>query len=470
MSNRRKDKRKFSLPSLVKPWRISLTEPLKRKNGEISPLLLVFGFAALIIVGTVLLILPISSRSGHFTAPVDALFTATSAVCVTGLLVQDTGTYWSLFGQAVILILIQIGGLGFMTSATLFLIALGRRIGLREKLLIVETMGIMKLGGLVSLIRKMALFALIVEGMGTAIFYVYFSANSPTGMPLWESLFHAVSAFNNAGFDIFGDYQSLIHYQNNAPFLLTTAGLIIIGGISFVVVADIFGRRRFINLALDSKIVLSTTACLLLGGTLIILFTEFSNVNTLGTMPLPQKLLIAFFQSTTARTAGFSAINMGEITHYCLFFIIILMFIGGASGSTAGGIKVNTFGILVATLVSALRGKEYAGAFNKEFVPQQIYRALAVVILSLGIITTVVFLLTITERYDFLDIFFETVSAFANVGLSSGITPDLSVAGRLIISATVFIGRLGPLTLALLLIERQQTSIYRYPQENVRIG
>ena len=306
--------------------------------------------------------------------------------------------------------------------------------------------------------------------VGAAVFYVRLSIDNPGGPTLWTSVFHSISAFNNAGFDVFGGFRSLSGYQGDVLMLLTTAILIIVGGISFLFLADLFQVRRFGRLSLDSKIVLITTLLLLVFGTAIILLTEFKDPDTLGSLSLPQKVLNAFFQSVTARTAGFSTINMANLANYALFFTMLLMYIGGAAGSTAGGIKVNTFGMLGTTMWSTLRGRERPGAFGREFNPQQIYRALVVVMLSIGMLALVVLLLTITEEFRFLDIMFETVSAFGTVGLSAGITPQLSVAGRLIITATMFIGRLGPLTLALSLIQRQHHVNYRYPTDTVRIG
>ena len=259
-------------------------------------------------------------------------------------------------------------------------------------------------------------------------------------------------------------------YQGGAIVVLTTAALIFLGGISFVVVAEVLRTRGFTRLSLDSKIVLTATLALLMLGMVSVLFAEFSNPATLGMLPLPQKLLVAFSQSVTARTAGFTTIYIGAMAHYSLFLIMVLMFIGGASGSTAGGIKVNTFGMLVATVWSSIRGREYAGAFGREFTTQQIYRALAVVTLSLGLVAIVVLVLTMTEEFGFLDLLFETFSAFGTVGLSTGVTPDLSMAGRLIISATMFAGRLGPLVLATALVQRQHPTAQRYPEEMVRIG
>ncbi|OGO02629.1 MAG: Trk family potassium uptake protein [Chloroflexi bacterium RBG_13_54_8] len=453
------------------PWSISILEVLKpRARGTLSPFILLYGFVAIIMVGAVLLVLPIAAKTGQSASFLTALFTATSATCVTGLVVVDTGTYWSSFGQAVILVLIQVGGLGFMTSATLLLMALGRRIGLRERLLIGESMGLERWGGVVGLAKRIALFTLLVESVGALLLYFRFSLENPMGTAVWKGIFHSVSAFNNAGLDILGNFRSLADYRGDTTVVLVIAALIILGGISFMVVSDVFRFRRWIRLSLDSKIVLMATAILLALGMIVILLTEFSNPDTLGALPWPQKALNAFFHSVTPRTAGFSTIDIGMLADYALFFIIILMFIGGASGSTAGGVKVNTFGLIAATIWSSLRGRQYAGAFGREFRTEQVYRALALVMLSLGLVAVVVLVLTRTEKFSFINLLFETVSAFGTVGLSTGITPHLSTAGQLIIIATMLAGRLGPLTLALSLVQRQRPAAYRYPEDQIRIG
>lgn len=459
----------------VRPWLIPLPIIPKPKKPGLSPLLMVYGFLGLIAVGTILLVLPFASKSGGWTSPVNALFISTSAVCSTGLVVVDTADYWSNFGQGVILGLIQVGGLGFMTSATILLLLLGRRVGLRERWLISVSLGTEQLGGMVKLVRRIVVFTFVVEAVGAAIFYIYFSAENPTGTAVWVSVFQAVSAFNNAGFDVFGNFRSLQDFQTNTLMLLTTAALIIIGGISFVVVADIGRMRRFGRLSLNSKIVLVTTLGLIVLGIIVFLTTESANANTLGPMSWPNRLLNALFHSVSSRTAGFSTFNIGSTESYSQFFTVALMFVGGAAGSTAGGIKVNTFGMLVATIWSTIRGKEHPGAFRREFASQQINRALTLLMVSITVIIIAVFVLTITEgeiqgEGKFLHLLFETVSAFGTTGLSTGITPDLSAVGRLIITAIMFIGKLGPLVLVLALTQRQKPSEYRHPQDEVRIG
>jgi trk system potassium uptake protein TrkH len=462
--------RKYRVPR-VKSWQVELPRVAKPKATASTPLVtLLYGFAAFIAVGAVLLMLPVSSNNGMWTSPVDALFTATSAVCVTGLVVVDTADYYSFFGQMVILILIQLGGLGFMASATLFLMALGRRIGLRERLLIKESMGVEYIGGLLKLVIRIVPFTFIAEGLGALVLSLRFAEQNPPGAAVWKGIFQSVSAFNNAGFDLHGGFRSLLNYQSDAVTLLTTAILFILGGISFTVVQDVITRRSFRRLSLDSKIVLITTGSLLVAGTFILLFAEFWNPNTLEPMPLPQKMLNAFFHAATPRTAGFASIDVSKMMTYSLFFTIFLMFIGGASGSTAGGVKVNTFGALMIILWNSVQGKEHPSAFGREFRTHDIYRVLTLIVLSLGIIVFGITILSITENFDFLKILFEVVSAFGTVGLTTGITPSLSIAGKLTIILVMYLGRLGPMTIALSLVQRQQPTMYRYAEEPIKIG
>jgi len=459
----------FRIPR-VTSWQVLPAVVTKPRVGGVSTMLLVYGFAIIVLLGAALLMLPLATESGEPASPVNALFTSASATCVTGLVVVDTADYWSPFGEAVIMVLIHAGGFGFMTLATMFLLAMGRRIGLKERILIRESMGVAKLGGVVRIVQRIAIFTFVTEALGAALIYLRRSTFYTPGVALWKSVFQSISAFNNAGFDLFGGFHSLTGFQDDPLILLTTAALIIIGGLSYLVFADIAKARNFSRLSLDSKLVVTATVGLLAAGTVILLLTEMNNPATLEPLPWPQKVLNAFFHAVTPRTAGFSSLNVGAFAVYSLFFTMALMFVGGASGSTAGGIKVNTFGILLATVFSTLRGREKAGAFGREFTNQQIYRALTLAILSVALISVFAFVLTITEEFSFLQVLFETISAFGTVGLSTGITPELSVAGKILISVMMFIGRVGPLTLVLSLAQRQQLTEYQYPQETVRIG
>jgi trk system potassium uptake protein TrkH len=466
---RKPGNRVFRVPR-VEPWRILIPAAPEKKTGGPSFWTIIAGFAGIIGVGTLLLILPFSSESRQLTSPITALFTATSSVCVTGLIVVDTANYWNSFGEVVILLMIQLGGFGFMAITTLFLISLGRRLGLREKLLVGESVGLSWVGEVRKLVRNLMIFTLVAELIGASIFYSQFSLEFGTGEAIWKSVFHSISAFNNAGFDIFGGSHSLTNYSSSPLLLLTTAGLIIIGGLSFLVIQDVLKIRRIQKFSIDTKMVLSVTGVLLGLGMLIALATEFANPNTLGSMTFPDKLLNSFFHSVTSRTAGFNTFSIGDMTAYALFFTMIMMFIGGASGSTAGGIKVGTFGLILMTMWSAIRGREFPGSFNREFMTSQIFRALAVVMLSIGLVCVIVFFLTITEEFDFLQLAFEAVSAFGTTGLSTGITPDLSITGKILIILSMFIGRLGPLTLTLTLVKAQSVSVFRYPKEIIRVG
>jgi trk system potassium uptake protein TrkH len=453
----------------VRALRLVLRIP-RPKNTLSSTLFLAYGFAVLILFGTLLLILPISSTSGHFTHPVDALFTATSAVCVTGLVVFDTGTYWSSFGQGVLLALFQTGGLGFIMAATLLLLAISGRFGLKERLAITESMGLDQLGGVLGVVTKVAIYVFLAEAIGAIILYLYWSSTGNITVSLWTAVFHSVSAFNNCGMDIFGNFSSLSAYHGDVVVLLVTALLIILGSISYIVFADLIKKRSFVKLAFESKIVLVTTGSLLVLGTLFYLVAEFSGPATLGPLHFPQKLLNSFFLSSVTRTAGFSSFNVGALSEISLFFTMFLMCIGGTAGSVAGGVKVNTLGVLAITILSMIKGKDNIEAFGRQLTRQTVYRALTLLLLYLSVAGIVVMLLSITEVFSIENILFDTFSALGTVGLSAGITPNLSMAGRFIITLTMFIGRLGPLALMALLVHRKQPVTLEYPYESVRLG
>ncbi len=441
-----------------------------RRVVGFSLLSFVYGFGVMNVAGAILLSLPVCSKSSEWTSIINSLFTSTSAVCVTGLVVVDTYDHFNFLGQLVIAVLIQLGGLGFMTTTTMLLIAAGRKIGLRGRILIGESVGITQIGGAVRLVRSIVLFTVVAEVVGALLFLVRFSALYSFPDSLWKSIFQSVSAFNNAGFDLFGGFRSVSGYTGDYLVLLTTAGLIILGGISFVVFNNLFRARGLHHSSVDTKLVLLITLLLLLLGTVVILVTEFNNPATLGPMSGSHKVLNAFFQSVTSRTAGFSSVATGALGVETLLFIMLLMFIGGAAGSTAGGIKVNTAGLIAITIWNTIRGKDIPEAFGREFSVQQVFRALTLLVLALTAIAIVFFVLSITENVEPIKILFETVSAFGTVGLSTGITPNLSEIGKLALIVMMFIGRLGPLTLIMALSRTPQPTLYRYPRDSVRIG
>ncbi len=443
----------------------------KPSNAVSSTLLLAYGFAGLILLGTILLILPISTSTGQFTSPVDALFTATSAVCVTGLVVMDTGTYWSTFGQAVLLVLFQLGGLGFIVGTTLLLLAIGGRFGLRDKMLISESLGIEQLGGIGGLILQIAIFSIIIEIIGAVILYSYWvSSGYEISAPLWTAVFHAVSAFNNCGMDLFGNFSSLSHFQGDTLVLLITGILIIFGSTGYLVLIDIIRKRGSLGrLFLDSKMVLLVTLSLLVLGTIFYLIVEYFQPAVLGPMQFPQKILEAFF-ITVNRTSGFSTVDIASLQQISLFFMMFLMFVGGAAGSVAGGIKVTTFGILMITAINLMRGKENICAFGRQLTKQTIYRATVLCMFYLGFLGIIVLALSATERFPIDNILFEAFSALGTVGLSTGITPDLSTAGRVIVVIAMFCGRLGPLALIAYLVHHREPVDLEHPHESVRMG
>lgn len=445
--------------------------------------ILVLGFLAFIILGAFLLNLPIASRNGESVGFIDALFTSTSAVCVTGLAVVNSHAHWSVFGKTVILLLIQVGGLGFMTITTTFFILLGRRISLRERLVIQEALNQYTLAGMVRLSRNILLGTLLIEGVGVLLLSIRFIPEYGFGKGLYYSVFHAVSAFCNAGFDIIGN-SSLSIYVGDPLVNLTVMGLIILGGIGFTVWMDVLKVSKirvnkrihlltsFRRLSLHAKLVIFISTLLTALGFVFFLVMEGTNPLTLGSMGIKERLLGSLFLSVTPRTAGFNTIPMELMTHASVFMTIILMFIGGSPGGTAGGIKTVTMGVIILEVLSVVRAKEETEVFGRRIRQSTIKRALAVVMISLFIVIGVTMVLSVTENWGFVEIFFETVSAFATVGLSIGGTADLSTVGKLIIAMTMFFGRLGPITLAVAFSIRghKNKSSIRLPEEQIMVG
>jgi trk system potassium uptake protein len=454
----------------------TIRPPRRMRRPPPPALSLVLLFVVLIAIGTALLMLPIATNDGSATRFLDALFTATSAACVTGLVVLDTATHWSPFGQVVILLLIQAGGFGIMAGSTLLLlIFLGRRTTLRDRILVQESLGGLQLGNVTSVLKRIAVFTLVVEAVGAVVLSIAFVSGPEAGPPgdplgVWWGIFHSVSAFNNAGFDLTGGFRSLTPFVDDWVVLLTIAMLLTLGGLGFAIVGDAVVKRRWSRVALETKLVLGTTAALLVGGSLLIGFTEWTNAGTLGALPEEQRLLNALFESATLRTAGFTALDTGAFAEATLFVVMALMFIGGASGSTAGGIKVNTFSVLLIAIVSTVRGQPSAMAFGRRIQHAVVYRALAVALLALAWVFVVGLGLTLTSDATFVQTLFEAISAFGTVGATTGITPELPDGARMIAAFAMFVGRLGPLTLVLALAARQRPIPFRPAVESVRIG
>jgi trk system potassium uptake protein TrkH len=459
----------------TRPEQFTVKAPKRLRRAPAPAVSLLVLFAVLISVGTLLLMLPPAAADGQATRFVDALFTATSAACVTGLVVVDTANHWSPFGQVVIIVLIQLGGFGIMAGSTLLLFLFLRRTTLRDRVLVQESLGGMQLGTVTTLVKRIAIFTLVCELIGAVVLSIAFMAGPEAGprwhpLGIWWGVFHAISAFNNAGFDLTGGFQSLIPFRDDWVVLLTHGSLLVLGGLGFAIVGDVVAGRRWSRMALETKLVITTTIALLVGGAVLIGLIEWSNPLTLGAMPAEQRVLNAFFESATLRTAGFTALDTGALVESTLFVVMALMFIGGASGSTAGGIKVNTFAVLLIAITSTVRGEPSATAFGRRIKHAIVYRALAVLILSIGFVFLVGLGLTLTTDATFVQTLFEAVSAFGTVGASTGITPELSDPARLITSVAMFIGRLGPLTLVLALAARAHPVSYRPAVESVRIG
>lgn len=433
--------------------------------------ILVLGFALVIFVGAFLLTLPIATANGTGLSFLDALFTATSATCVTGLVVVDTGNTFSMFGEIVILALIQIGGLGFMTFATFLFTLLGKKISLKERLLLKEAYNATSTADIVKLVKRILLFTVIAESIGASLLAIRFAFDMPIGEAIYFGIFHSISIFNNAGFDIFGDFNSFTGYVDDPFVVLTICTLIIIGGLGFVVINELYEYRETHKISLHTKVVLTTTVFLLVGAFILIFLFEYGNDKTLGPLNMGGKILGSIFHSVSPRTAGANTLSMGDLTYATLFLTIFLMFIGGGSGSTAGGIKVTTFAVLMATVLSQLKGKEDVVIFKRRIIEKTILKAFTVAVSGMMVVIMVTFLLSITEHgHDFMMYLFEATSAFGTVGLSMGLTPELTPFGRILIIITMFIGRLGPLTLGFAITKRQTKEAYKRPKGNMMIG
>ncbi len=431
------------------------------------------GFAIIILIGAILLNLPIVTVTGKSIGFINALFTATSAVCVTGLVVVDTGTYWNTVGQLIILLLIQIGGLGFMTMATLIALMIGKRISLQGRLMMQESLNSFNIAGVVRLTKYVVMLTFAIEALGAILLSIRFIPLFGTSRGIYLSIFHAVSAFCNAGFDIMGNFTSLTGFVNDPLVNFTIIGLIITGGIGFAVILDILNFRTYKRWNLNTKIVLATTAILLAAGFVLTLLLEWGNPATLGELPFVGKILAALFNSVTPRTAGFNTLATDMLRPSTLVVVMALMFIGGSPASTAGGIKTTTVALVFLNIYCITKGNKDTEVFNRRISREALDRALAVLGIGISIIVTILILLSITEQgASFIEIAFEAFSAFGTVGLSIGLTGKLTVFGKIIIAFAMFFGRLGGLTIVFALAQRQHdySRQLRYPEGKVTVG
>lgn len=433
---------------------------------------LVLGFAAIIAIGTLLLSLPAAAADGQALSWLDALFTATSALCVTGLTVVDTGTRFSPFGQVVILIFLQTGGVGFVTMAVVISVLIGRRVGLRERLLLQEALGHIKVQGMVRLALYILTVALVAEAAGFILLWLRWQAELGMGRAAWFATFHSVSAFVNAGFDLFGqEGQSSLHaYRGDVLVSGVVAVLIFLGSLGIPVLDEITHWKRTRRFSLHALLVITVSGVLLAGGAALLLITELDPRSPVAHLPWGERLLTAVFHSASARTGGFSTLPLVEMSAAAWFVLMVLMFIGAATASMGGGVKVNVVGALIFTLWSVARGREEGEAFGRTIPRETVYKALAVMIGSAAFVVLMTIGLTLSESQDPLHLMFEVISAFGTVGYSLGVTAQLSATGKILIVVTMFVGRLGPLTLIAALARRPTTQHIRYPEEKIMIG
>jgi trk system potassium uptake protein TrkH len=434
----------------------------------------VAAFVVLICLGTLVLSLPAASEGSQDVALVDALFTTVSALAVTGLVTVDTQQQWSFVGELVILLLIQVGGLGFTVGASLLLVTMGRGNKLGTALVAQDGAPTLPLADVISLTIRIARFVFIAEGVGAALLAIRFLPDRSPFEAVWFGLFHAVSAFCNAGFDLQGGFRSMTGYQDSIWINLTLIGLIQAGALSYIVLSDLWTHREWRPLSLDTKLIVIANLTLLVIGAGVFMAVEWSSA--LANAEDWTKPLTALFQSVSARTAGYASINFGDAKPATLFLWTGLMMIGGASGSTAGGVKLTTVALLLVAILTTLRGHREIQVFGRRLPASQIFVAMAIVFIFVFIHFLLTLCLVVTEsvmgneHFAFIDLMFETMSAAATVGLSTGITPEMSTPGKIVLCVAMFFGRLGPLTLAYAITRRQRPARYRFPETMVRLG
>lgn len=455
----------------------ALKKIIKYLNSMDPAKVMVIGFAALIVFGGFLLNLPIATKNGESIGFLNALFTATSAICVTGLIVVDTATYWSSFGHIVIITLVQIGGLGFMTIATMFALLTKKKINLRERLLIQESLNQKDLSGMVRLTRYVILITFLIEGIGAILLSFTFIPQFGLGRGIWYSIFHAISAFCNAGFDLMGSvsgpFTSLTSYVDNYMVVITISALIILGGIGFPVILDVIKTRKLSRLNMHSKVVIVTTAILIGIGSIFIFVVEFNNPNTLGPLSLSGKILASIFQSVVSRTAGFNTVDLALLKESSLLAMMILMFIGASPASTGGGIKTTTLATLVITVKSFISGKEDIEVYERRISGTIITKAVGIFFIATAFVVFGTLALSLTdEGFTLVECGFEIISAIATVGSSIGGSPNLTIMGKVIVMIAMFIGRVGSLTIFIALLSKgaRKKPPVRYPEGKIIVG
>ena len=445
----------------------SFIERIYDKISLNPPLVLSLGFAILICIGGVLLSLPIFTKSGLATDPIDAFFVAASASCVTGLTPVNTLDHWNTYGHVLLIILIQIGGLGVMSLASIIPLILGKKIGMKSRQILKEQLNVESLEGMIVLFKYVLIFTFGTELLGAILLSFRFVPLYGPGEGIWYAIFHSISAFCNAGFDILGD--SIYPFRDDILVNMTLSLLILVGGLGFVVTSELFRRRSFKKISTHSKLVLLMSAILLAFGSLVFFFLE-SRGGVLAEESLKGSVLESFFQSVVARTAGFYSVDLSKIKDSTALMLMGLMFVGGSPGSTAGGIKTTTLGVLILSTVAVIRGEREPVVFGRHIGAGVIRKALAIFLVSFGLILSVSFILTITENSGLVDILYETVSALATVGATRGLTPELTSIGKVLITICMYLGRLGPMTMAFAFGMKDKKNLIRYPESFISIG
>lgn len=452
----------------------------KHSNNKILALqptrIIVLSFFLVILIGTLLLLLPAASKDGTSASFIEALFTATSAVCVTGLVVVDTFQHWTTFGQVVIISLIQIGGLGFITFVTFFSTLLGRKMRLKSMILAQESVNYFSLVGIMQLVKRIVIITLCIEATGALLLSTSFVPQY--GLKgFYLGAFHAVSAFCNAGFDLMsisgaGQFISLTQYNNDPVVIYTIASLIIIGGLGFVVWKDLYDYKKTKSLMLHTKLTLTITAVLIVLGAVLFYTFESENPVTMGKLDLAGKINASIFQSVTPRTAGYNTVNLDGMNDISKLLTVILMFIGAAPGSTGGGVKVTTIGILLFAIFSQLKGSDETIVFKRRVSFTTVYKALTIISLSALLVLVVSTIILVIEDKPMINVLYEVTSAFGTVGLTTGLTPDLHYASKLLLILMMFIGRVGPVSFALALAVKshKNDSDIIYPEGRVIVG